>query len=83
MTRCSTALYLQIAPLQPELAESDLRALFAPFGGIDSLSIVRDAAGTSVGYGYVQFSRSEDGHRAMQHWDGRPLGANVLKVRTT
>lgn len=73
-------LKLQVTNLRPDISEADLRQIFEPFGAIDFLQLVRDATGKSVGYGYVTFKLTQDGMRAMQHWNGKVLADSVLSV---
>lgn len=72
---------LQISNLHPELKEPDLKTLFEPFGPIQMVQVVRDAAGNSVGYGYITYANFEAGTKALQHWNGRPLADMPLKVQ--
>ena len=64
-----------------ELQEGDVRQLFAPFGQITSVSIMKDNNGQSQGYGYVEFSSMPDASKAMQQWDGQEVVGQKLSVK--
>ena len=80
---------LVLLPLSPHaqldfgrlLQENDVRQLFAPFGSISSIEIVKDAGGQSQGYGYVEFSSMPDASKAMQQWDGQEVVGQKLSVK--
>lgn len=63
------------------LQEGDVRQLFAPFGQITSVSIMKDNNGQSQGYGYVEFSSMPDASKAMQQWDGQEVVGQKLSVK--
>ena len=63
------------------LQENDVRQLFAPFGSISSIEIVKDAGGQSQGYGYVEFTSMPDASKAMQQWDGQEVVGQKLSVK--
>lgn len=58
-----------------------MRQLFAPFGQISTIEIVKDAAGQSQGYGYVEFTSMPDASKAMQQWDGQEVVGQKLSVK--
>lgn len=65
------------------LGENELRQIFEPFGPLDSVSVVRDAAGNPMSIAYVVFRNGFDGSNAMTHWHGQSLLDNVLTVTAT
>jgi len=71
---------LQVTGFKAGLGEAELRQIFEPFGVVDAVSLVRDAAGQPVGIGYVVFRSSANATTAMHHWDGNMLLDSVLKV---
>ncbi|KAG2426641.1 hypothetical protein HXX76_012955 [Chlamydomonas incerta] len=71
---------LYVANLNQAIAEPDLQQLFAPFGNIESVQIVRDTNGKSSGYGYVTFTMVLDATKAQEHWNGRMVVDSALKV---
>lgn len=52
--------------LDEAATEEDLRALFEPFGEIQSLVLQRDETGKSRGFGFVNFVRHEDAQKAVE-----------------
>lgn len=70
--RCNACIVVQ---------EGDVRQLFAPFGQITSVSIMKDNNGQSQGYGYVEFSSMPDASKAMQQWDGQEVVGQKLSVK--
>jgi RNA-binding protein 39 len=71
---------LQVTGFKAGLGEAELRQIFEPFGVVDAVSLVRDAAGQPVGIGYVVFRSAVNAQTAMQHWDGNTLLDTVLQV---
>lgn len=71
---------LHVTNLHSQLAETDLKPLFEPFGTVDQIQLVKDAVGRSLGQAYVQFKSGQDAQRAMQHWNGRSVAGMVLAV---
>ena len=63
------------------LQEGDVRQLFSPFGTISSIEIMKDQAGQSQGYGYVEFTSMPDASKAMQQWDGQEVVGQKLSVK--
>ena len=58
-----------------------MRQLFAPFGTISSIEIMKDMSGQSQGYGYVEFTSMPDASKAMQQWDGQEVVGQKLSVK--
>ena len=60
--------------------EDSVRALFAEFGAIQSLSLVNDReTGAPRGFGFIEMDNS-DASRAMQALNGKDFGGRPLKV---
>lgn len=60
--------------------EDTVRALFAEFGTVQSLSLVNDReTGRPRGFGFVEMS-SADAAKAMQSLNGKDFGGRPLKV---
>lgn len=79
----SGPLRLQVTGFKQGLGENEIRQIFEPFGQLDSVSVVRDAAGQPVSIAYVVFSNAVDGNNAMTHWHGQSLLDHVLTVTAT
>jgi RNA recognition motif-containing protein len=80
-----TKLYVGNLPFTA--TEDAVRALFAPHGTVESLSLISDReTGRPRGFGFVEMS-SANASRAMQalngqDFDGRPLKINEAQERT-
>lgn len=57
-----------------------LTTLFAPFGTIARVNIVKDALGTSKGFGFVHFTNASDAGKALAKMDGHLLAGRKLHV---
>ena len=72
---------LFIFHLPTETTEDALRQLFANFGTINDLSVVRNKEdGTSRGFGFVTFSSHSEAQTAMEQMNGHQVGTKFLKV---
>ena len=57
------------------LSEDELRSLFAPFGTVDSATVVTDrATGRSRGFGFVEMPNNEEAEKARQAIDNQERG---------
>lgn len=73
-----TKLYVGNLPFTA--SEDSLRALFAEFGTVETLSLVKDReTGNPRGFGFIEMSES-DAARAMQGLNGKDFGGRALKV---
>ena len=60
--------------------EDSVRALFAEFGAVQSVSLVNDReTGRPRGFGFVEMA-SSDAAKAMQSLNGKDFGGRPLKV---
>jgi RNA recognition motif-containing protein len=63
------------------MTEQELRALFEPFGTIDSASVATDRdTGRSRGFGFVQMPNDEEAEKAMAALNGKDSGGRALTV---
>jgi RNA recognition motif-containing protein len=61
--------------------EADLRRLFEPHGGVDSVSVVMDReTGRPRGFAFIEMSDESGAAAAVQVLDGRELGGRALRV---
>lgn len=64
-----------------QTTESDLRALFEPFGQITRIHIVNDReTGRSRGFAFVEMAKDEEALKAMTDLNGKELGGRALQV---
>jgi cold-inducible RNA-binding protein len=71
---------LYVGNLPFSVSEDTLRAAFAPYGTVESLSLISDRdTGRPRGFGFVEMSNA-DGARAMQALDGADFEGRPLKV---
>ena len=63
------------------LSEGELRAMFAPFGAVDSATVVTDrATGRSRGFGFVEMPSNEEAEKAIAALNGKDSGGRALTV---
>lgn len=66
--------------LDPSVDIRVLRDKFATFGNILSLKLALDAAGKSLGYGFVHFEKAESAREAIERTNGVMLNGKALEV---
>ena len=63
------------------VTETELRALFEPYGAVKRVSIVRDRnSGQSKGFGFIEMRIDTDGDRAISQLNGRETSGRALDV---
>jgi cold-inducible RNA-binding protein len=63
------------------MTEPELRALFEPFGSIESASVATDRdTGRSRGFGFVSMPNDEEADKAMAALNGKDSGGRALTV---
>jgi RNA recognition motif-containing protein len=73
-----TKLYVGNLPFTAN--EDTVRALFAEYGAVQTVSLITDReTGSPRGFGFVEMSNS-DASRAMQGLNGKDFGGRPLKV---
>ena len=76
---------IYVGNLSFNTADQELTALFAPFGQVESVRLIRDhATGQSRGFGFVEMADSSEGRAActaldQQEFEGRRLTVNEAK----
>lgn len=64
-----------------QTTESDLRALFEPFGPITRIHIVTDReTGQPRGFAFVEMAKDEDAAKAMTALNGKEVAGRALRV---
>ena len=71
-----------IRNLARTLTESDLEALFAPFGEVAECNLVMDAkTGESKGFGFVEMPGPSNGKAAMKSLNATEIAGQVIRVK--
>lgn len=79
---------IYVGNLPFDARESDLRSLFADYGGIESANVITDRdTGRSRGFGFIELSDAAQGAKAIESldgydWNGRRLTVNEARPRT-
>ncbi|KAG1693788.1 ELAV-like protein 4 [Nymphon striatum] len=66
--------------LPQTMTQEDLRSLFSSIGEVESCKLIRDkVTGQSLGYGFVNYVRSEDAEKAVSTLNGLRLQNKTIK----
>lgn len=61
--------------------DEDLQAAFSPFGSLVSASVVRyPDTGRSKGFGFVEYSTTEEAEKAKAELDGKEIAGRNVKI---
>ena len=72
---------LFVGNLSFQTTESDLRALFEPFGQISRIHIVTDReTGQPRGFAFVEMAKDDDAAKAMTALNGKEVAGRALRV---
>jgi cold-inducible RNA-binding protein len=72
---------LYVGNLAYSTGDQDLRDAFAPYGDVQSASVVIDRdSGQSRGFGFVEFGSSADAQKAVDAMNGMVIGGRALNV---
>ena len=72
---------LFVGNLSFQTTESDLRALFEPFGQIERVHIATDReTGQARGFAFVEMTKADEAQKAMESLDGKEVGGRNVKV---
>jgi RNA recognition motif-containing protein len=72
---------LYVGNISYETSESELRALFEPFGEVESIKIITDQyTGKGKGFGFVEMSSRSEGEQAINELNGKELNNRTLTV---
>ncbi len=72
---------LYVGNLSYEVSSSDLEALFAPHGTVESAEVIADrVTGRSKGFGFVQMASDQEAQAAIAALNGQSQGGRALTV---
>ena len=72
---------LFVGNLSFQTTESDLRALFEPFGQMVRVHMAMDReTGRARGFGFVEMANDEEAKKAIAALDGKELGGRNVKI---
>jgi cold-inducible RNA-binding protein len=72
---------LFVGNLSFQTTESDLRALFEPFGQIGRVHLATDReTGRARGFAFVEMANDDEAKKAMASLDGKEVGGRNVKV---
>ncbi|MAM86560.1 MAG: RNA-binding protein [unclassified Hahellaceae] len=73
---------LLVRNLDRATTEADLRALFEPFGAIQSCRLVLDSeTGLSKGFGFIEMPKVGDAKAAIQRLNGFTVDGKSIRVK--
>lgn len=72
---------LYVGNLTFSTTENDLREMFAPYGAVESVSLVTDRdTGRSRGFGFVEMTNDAEAASAISGLNGKDSGGRALTV---
>ena len=72
---------LHVGNLSKQVTDSQLNDLAVPYGKVVSANVATErSSGDSKGFGFVEFSTSDEGRAAITGLDGRDVNGQALKV---
>ena len=72
---------IYVGNLSYQASEQELRDLFAAYGSIGNVTIIKDRdTGRSKGFGFVEMDDNSAGLRAIDALNGKDLGGRPLKI---
>ena len=72
---------LYIGNLSYEVTEEDLKAALAPFGTVESVTIMKDKkTGQSKGFGFAEMASPSEAQSAIQGLNGKEVKGRALNV---
>jgi RNA recognition motif-containing protein len=75
------AMKLYVGGLAYSVTESELEALFAEQGKVDSAVIIKDRdSGQSKGFGFVEMSDLKEGQNAIKELNGKDVSGRSITV---
>jgi cold-inducible RNA-binding protein len=75
------AMKLYVGGLAYSVTEQELEALFAEFGKVDSVAVIKDRdSGQSKGFGFVEMADDEEAKKAMAELNGKDVSGRSILV---
>jgi cold-inducible RNA-binding protein len=72
---------LYVGNLPYSVSDSDLQAMFTPFGTVESAQVIVDRdTGRSKGFGFVEMSSPQEGQAAIESLHDKDVGGRKLVV---
>jgi len=72
---------LYVGNLPYSVSDSDLQAMFTPFGTVESAQVIVDRdTGRSKGFGFVEMSNPQEGQAAIEGLHDKDVGGRKLVV---
>ncbi|KAM6163859.1 polyadenylate-binding protein 1-like [Rhynchocyon petersi] len=79
-TRVTEFTNVYVKNLQVDMDEQGLQDLFASFGKLLSVKVMRDDSGHSRGFGFVNFEKHEEAQKAVMDMNGKEVSGRLLYV---
>ncbi len=72
---------IYVGNLPFSIAEEDLKQMFAEYGSVSSVAIIRDRdTGKSRGFGFVELESDDGAEKAINELNGREMDGRALTV---
>ena len=72
---------IYVGGLPNRITNRTLFELFRPEGRIIGYRVIRNRAGFSRGFGFIEFARPRDALKSIQKWNNTTLDRNIIQVR--
>ncbi len=75
------AMNIYVGNLSYQTTEDEVRELFTSYGGVDSVSLIKDSfTGQSKGFGFVEMGRQAEAEEAIKQLNGKVINGRNIKV---
>ncbi|CAO3619103.1 unnamed protein product [Cunninghamella blakesleeana] len=71
---------IYVKNLDTELTDDQFKEMFSKYGSVTSALVSREDDGTSKGFGFVNFEKSEDAHKAVDDLNDKEINGKILFV---
>ena len=73
---------IYIGNLSDNTTEDTLRSLFAEFGDVESVKVIKDrSSGRSKGFGFIEMPSNSEADQAIKALNGNRIDGNHIKVK--